>query len=208
MEDFQNQMTKVRVFLFAALALVVALGVSGQAQAADIQVSHSAGAVIAYDHWMPGAAPNATAPLLAGPVAWTDGATNPPCFAPNAPCTGDPAGGVNVGSPIAYLPVTGGTAKGCTNVKKQKDCGIITAFVETTTATGTGTAVATLKQGKTVVGTSRATLSTALSANTIYAIQINAPKLKAAAKAGAVTLSIKTTVGGDSATGTTTIGAM
>jgi hypothetical protein len=200
-------MKKVRVFLFAALALALAVGVSGQAQAGDIKVSQG-GAVVAYDHWLPTANPNATGALLAGPVAWTDGAVNPPCFAPSAPCTGDPAGGVNMGSPIGYLPISGTSATNCSNVKKQKDCGIIVAFVETTTAAGTGTAVATLKQGTKVVGTSKTTLSTALVANTIYAIQIAAPKLKATAKAGAVTLSIKTTIGTDTATGTTTIGAM
>jgi len=196
------------MFLFAALAVIVALGVSGPAQAQVIKVHNSNVAqVTRIDHWVPNAGPD-TAALLNGPVSWTDGAVNPPCFAPNAPCTGDPSGGVNMGGQLTFLPVTGGSATGCTNFKMQAHCGIIVAFVETTTATGTGKAVATLKQGKTVIGTSSQTLSTALVANSIYAIQINAPKLKAAAKAGAVTLSIKTTVGTATATGTTTIGAM
>jgi len=201
-------MKKIRVFLFAALALALAIGVCGQAQAGDIKVSHSGGTVTAYNHWLPNVSPNTTAPLLAGPVSWTDGAVNPPCFAPNAPCTRDPAGGVNMGGQLTYLPITGTNSTNCTNFKLQAHCGIIVAFVETTSATGTGKAVATLKQGKTVIGTSTVTLSTALMGSSIYAIQINAPKLKATAKAGPVTLSIKTTVGTASATGTTTIGAL
>jgi hypothetical protein len=205
MEDF-NRMTRIRVFLFTALAAIVAFGVCGQpAQAQDIQVVEDAhDSMTAVGHWVPNASPDAAA-LAQGPVLWDNGVQEPPCFGPNAPCSGDPAGGVNIGYALPYWPVSGaGTGKTCTNVKKQA-CGQIDSFTETTTATGAVSATITIKQGKTVVYSHKATGLGTITAGKILVVSVAGIKLKAAAKAGSAVITVVTTVGTSKSTGKATI---
>ena len=139
-------MIRIRVFLFMGLAAIVAFGVCGQpAQAQDIQVREGThDSMTAVDHWVPNASPDATA-LAQGPVLWDDGYQVPPCFGPNAPCSSDPAGGVNVGYPIPFWSISG------TSSCKKLACGEIDSFTETTSASGAVSATITIRQGKTVI---------------------------------------------------------
>lgn len=202
-------MTKVRVFLFAALALLVVLGVSGQAQAADIHTTDGTSAhLFTYARPLGNIAPN-TAALLAGMGGW-DGypVTGYPCFAPNSPCTTDAAGNVVMGIPLSFWPVAGsGTTSKCTNVKKQ-NCGQIFAFTQSTTASGAVSATISIKQGKTSVYTKKLTGLGTASAGDIIVVALDGPKLKAAAKAGVATITVVTTVGTAKASSKATVNLM
>jgi len=197
------------MFLFAALAVAMVLGVSGQATAKDIPVSNGGGArLITYDHPAANVGPNVAAvvPVMSGwdiyPV------TGYPCFAPASPCTTDPAGSVVMGVPVPYWPVSGsGTGTTCNNVKKQT-CGQMFAYSQTTTGSGAVSAKITMKQGTTVVYTKSLTGLGTASAGQIVVVTLDGPKLNAKAKAGAAKLTIVTTIGTAKATSTATIQLM
>jgi hypothetical protein len=194
------------MYLFAALALALAVGVSGQAQAADL-INHSLKpSVKVFEHWTPNGNPD-TAAALPGPTTWA--APIAVCFAPNAPCSSDPVGGVNMGYAISYWPISGtGTGTTCTNVSKQ-ECGSIVGFSESTTASGALSAKITFKQGTKTVGTitiTNADLGGAtVAAGNVVAIQSGGFKLKSTAKAVATTITFATKIGTSTATSKATV---
>jgi hypothetical protein len=202
-------MTKIRMFMIAALAAIVAFGVCGQpAQAQDIAVRNGTHAsLISIGHWVPNASPDAAA-VVNGPVMWDDGAQEPPCFGPNAPCTTDPAGGVNIGYPLPFWPISGsGTGPTCNNVTLQS-CGQIDSFIETNTASGKVSATITIKQGATTIFTySTGTIGTA-SAGEIVAVSVAGIQLDATAVSGNATITVVTKVGAHPSTGKATINLM
>lgn len=193
-------MIRIRVFLFMGLAAIVAFGVCGQpAQAQDIQVREGThDSMTAVDHWVPNASPDATA-LAQGPVLWDDGYQVPPCFGPNAPCSSDPAGGVNVGYPIPFWSISG------TSSCKKLACGEIDSFTETTSASGAVSATITIRQGKTVIYSHKATGLGSVTAGKVLVVSVAGIKLKAAAKAGAAVITVVTTVGTSKSTGKATV---
>jgi hypothetical protein len=204
-------MTKVRVFLFAALAVAVALGVSGPAQAAGLKLAHGAlPTVTIIENRVPATNPDTVAAIAGGPVWW--GQPIAACFAgtPGATCAGDPAGGVDVGYPLAYWPVGGsGTGSTCNNVVKQ-DCGLLTVFAETGTAVGAVSANFIIKQGATTIYKKTLTNAslggfTTTAPNEILALTGGAFHLKATAKAGTATLTAHMKVGTAVSTSTATI---
>lgn len=191
-------MTKFRVFLFAAVAVAIALGTSGQAMASKPTVSVTMKDV---RNPMP-AGPNVTAPAIVGVTAFglppqTAGAF--PCFGPNAPCTGDPAGGLLVGIPIQYVPISGTT--NCTTVP----CGQAYQTFQTTTGHGKLGLTITIKQGTTTIFTfHNANVGTA-AANQIGIVDLNGLQLDTTAVAGNAIMTITTKVGTKSLTGKTTL---
>jgi hypothetical protein len=199
-------MTKIRMFLIAALAVIVALGVCGQpAQAQSVTVRNGTHAsVISIGHWVPNASPDAAA-VVNGPVMWDDGVQVPPCFAPNAPCTADPAGGLNVGYPLPFWPINGsGTGDTCNNVTLQA-CGQIDSFIETNTGSGKVSATITIKQGTTTIFTySTGDIGTA-TAGEIVAVSVDGIQLDATATAGTAVITVVTKVGKAKSTGKATI---
>jgi len=203
-------MTKVRVFLFAALAVAVAFGVCGPAQAAGIKLAHGAlPTVTIIENRVPATSPDTVAAIAGGPVWW--GQPIGACFAgtPGATCAGDPAGGVDVGYPLSYWPVGGpGGTSSCNNVVTQ-DCGLLTVFANTGTASGAVSANFIIKQGATTIY--KKTLTNAslggfsAGANEILALTGGAFHLKATAKAGTATLTAHMKVGSSVSTSTATI---
>ena len=195
------------MLLFAMLAVIAAGGMCVQgALAADLQVTEEGhGAMSVLDHWVPNVDTATTAPVLQGPVMWDDGTVEPPCFAPNAPCSSDPAGGVNVGLGLSYWPIMGsGTGSTCNNVKKQA-CGQIDSFVETTTGSGAVSAKITITQGTTVIYSHSLTGLGTVSAGKIVVVSLAGIKLRSTAVAGKATIKVVTTVGTAKATGKTTV---
>jgi len=197
-------MTKTRAFLYASLALFVALGVCGQQALAGDVGSHGETGIILTDHWTPGPVPEAAAAVLAGPVSFDvpPPSVGPPpswpCVAPKSPCTGDPAGGLLMGVPLQEAPITG--TNNCTMVK----CGQILAMFETTTATGAVSATITIKQGTTTIFSGKAKGATA-KANQVGLVYLNGAQLATTAVAGAATVTVTTTVGTTKVSGKTTI---
>jgi hypothetical protein len=203
-------MKKARIVLFPALAVLVSAGLCGQAQAAGIKLAKGAlPTITATEKRVPATQPDTVAAIAGGPVWW--GQPIGSCFAgtPGATCAGDPAGGVNVGYPLSYWPVSGsGTGSSCTNVIKQ-DCGLLTVFAETGTASGAVSANFTIKQGSTTIYTKTLTNAslggfTAV-ANQVLALTGGAFHLKTTAKAGTATLTAHMKVGSSVSTSTTTI---
>ena len=203
-------MTKVRVFLFAALALIVALGVSGPAQAAGIKlVNGTLPSVTIIENRVPATNPDAVAAIAGGPVWWGTGIGA--CFAgtPGASCAGDPAGGVDVGYPYSYWPISGsGTGSQCNNVIKQY-CGQMVVFAQTGTASGALSANFIIKQGSTTIYKKTIT-NASLGGATVpagYVVALNGGyfHLKKTAKAGTATITAHMKVGTAVSTSTATI---
>src|SRR5579864_5718774 len=140
-------MTKTRAFLFVALALVVALGVSAQLALADDDANNAG--IILFDRL--GSTPDAAPAVIGGPVAFVvpPPSNGPPpswpCIAPKSPCSSDPKGGLLMGVPLQQWPISGTT--NCTMVK----CGQIMATFQTTTGTGAVSATISIKQGTTTI---------------------------------------------------------
>jgi len=182
-------MTKSRAFLLAVLALIVAMGLSGQLALAE-------------DNDAPTG--DATAALLAGPVAFVvpPPSNGPPpswpCVAPAAPCTTDPKGGLLMGVPLQEWPISGTT--NCTMVK----CGQIMAMYQSTTATGAAKATISIKQGTTTIFSGAAKCTTAV-ANTVGYCYLSGIQFMTTAIAGAATVTVSTTVGTTKVSGKTTI---
>jgi len=191
------------VFLFAALALALAVGVCGQAQAADVKLTHGAlPTVVIMDNRVPATQPNATAVIAAGPTWW--GNPDAPCFAGNTDCASDPAGGVDVGFPFAYWEISGtGTGTTCNNVTIQ-ECGTIVVFTNTGTGSGAVSAKFSIKQGKTTLYSksfTNAKLGSPTAApDQIIALDNGAFKLSTKAKTGTATITVSVKVGTTTAT--------
>jgi hypothetical protein len=192
------------MFVFTALAVIIALGACGQqALALDIAVRDGISAsMTTIDHWVPNASPDAAA-VVNGPVMWDSGALVPPCFAPTAPCTADPAGGVNVGYPLSFWPING-SGTNCNNVTLQA-CGQIDSFIESNTGKGEVSATITIKQGTTTIFSYTASKLGTAKAGEIIAVSVAGIQLDATAKAGTAVITVVTTVGKAKSTGTTTI---
>jgi hypothetical protein len=88
-------------------------------------------------------------------------------------------------------------------VKKQA-CGEIDSFTETTSATGAVSATITIRQGKTVIYSHKATGLGTITAGKILVVSVAGIKLKAAAKAGSAVITVVTTVGTSKSTGKAT----
>jgi hypothetical protein len=199
-------MTKIRMFMIAALAALVAFGVCAQPAHADgISVRNGTSAsLITVEHWVPNASPDAAA-VVNGPVMWDDGAQVPPCFAPASPCTADPTGGVNVGYPLPFWPINGsGTGTTCNNVTLQA-CGQIDSFIETNTGKGKVGAKITITQGTTTIFTYSNTDIGTAKAGEIIAVSVAGIQLDATAVAGTAVITVVTTVGKATSTGKATI---
>jgi len=138
-------------------------------------------------------------------VMWDDGVQVPPCFAPTAPCTADPAGGVNVGYPLPFWPINGsGTGTTCNNVTLQA-CGQIDSFIETNTGKGKVGAKITITQGTTTIFTYSNTDIGTAKAGEIIAVSVAGIQLDATAVAGTAVITVVTTVGKATSTGKATI---
>jgi hypothetical protein len=101
-------MTKTRTILLSLLALILVAGVCvPQAMAAGPQIHAFTIARSQMPQALPAAIPGVMQgmtglgpnPPVASPVSW-------PCFAPNAPCTADPAGGMLVATPESIFSLT------------------------------------------------------------------------------------------------------
>jgi hypothetical protein len=186
-----NLMTKTRAFLFAALALIVVLGLSGQ-QALAQDNADSNVHVFLMDRGGP--IPDAGTAVLAGPVqmvAPPPSAGPPPswpCFAPNAPCSADPAGGMLIGLPIQQWPISGST--NCTMVP----CGQVMAMFTTTTGSGSIGASVSIAQGSTVIYSKKFSAGTA-AANQIGVVSVTGIQFAPTAVAGAATVTVQIQVG-------------
>lgn len=193
-------MTKTRAFLFVALALVVALGVSAQLALADDDANNAG--IILFDRQ--GSTPDAAPAVIGGPVAFvvpppTNGPPPSwPCIAPKAPCSSDPAGGLLMGVPLQQWPISGTT--NCTMVK----CGQIMAMFQTTTGTGTVSATISIKQGTTTIFSGKAKGPTA-KANQVGVVFLSGIQFATTAVAGSATVTVTTTVGTTKVSGKTTI---
>jgi len=199
-------MRRIRAFLFVGLVSMLALGVSRQqALAQDDDANLSNVHVTLSDHWVPGATPDTAAALLAGPVglvAPPPSAGPPPswpCFAPNSPCSSDPAGGLLIGLPLQQWPISGST--NCTTVP----CGQIMAMFETTTATGSIGMTITIKQGTTTIYSKSVHKLGTAAANQVGVVDVTGIQFATTAVAGAATVTVTTTVGTAKVSGKTTI---
>jgi len=197
-----------RTFLFAALAVLVVLGLGGQMMAADMSVATNSGFhVYAIERPAGNVSPDAAA-IVAGAAGWNlYPQTGYPCYAPNSPCTTDPSGSVVMGIPNFYWPITGSSS---TCVVTTQTCGQIFAWVQTVSASGAATAAITMKQGKATVFSAKPTSIGTVSANSILAVTYDGPAIKTTAKDGTATITVTTKVGSSTAksTGTVYLGAV
>jgi hypothetical protein len=183
----------------------MALGVSGQQALAQDAANLGNVHVTLTDHWVPGETSDATAAVLAGPVGFV--APPPvegppaswPCFAPNAPCSSDPKGGMLIGLPLQQWPISGAT--NCTT----EPCGQIMAMFETTTGTGAVSFTVTITQGATTIYTITGTQVETAKAHQVGVVDVTGVQFDATAKAGAATVTVTTTVGKTKVTGKTII---
>ncbi|MGC9950538.1 MAG: hypothetical protein ABSF64_29580 [Bryobacteraceae bacterium] len=139
-------MTKNRMFLFAALALILAFGASSQlALAADGPKIHAVilGHAPGVSH---GAAPDATPTASSGITAMgpINAAWPAFCGATGTGCASDPSGTILIGAPEELF-----SAATCTS--STVACGQIYNFVESNTATGNWEAQIEVKQGASVI---------------------------------------------------------
>jgi len=109
-------MTKLRTFMFAALAAIVALGIGGQALAQDAVPHIQARAMPVVPHAnVPAARTGLNQGILGiGPLppAGADGGDSWPCFAGAADCPNIAGGGLVVGEPILNWSLSDCTVKG------------------------------------------------------------------------------------------------
>lgn len=203
-------MKRIRSVLFTVLAVIVVVGVCGQpalAQDEDTAMESPQVHMATVDRYVPGT-PDTAAALLAGLVAW--GYPPPvngpppswPCFAPNAPCSSDPAGGLLVGIPVQYWPISGTT--NCTMVP----CGQIYALYQTTTASGTVGVTITIKQSTTTIFSYANKNVGSASANQIGILNLTGVQLMNTAIAGSATISVTTSVGQSKVTGKAIVNLM
>lgn len=198
-------MKSTRTFLFVALVSIAALVSAQQALAQDDDANPSNIHVTLRDHQMPGVTPDAVAAVLAGPVGFVlpPPAEGPPpswpCFAPKAPCSSDPAGGMLIGLPLQEWPISGAT--NCTT----EPCGQIMAMFETTTGSGVVGVTVTIKQGTTTIYSKAAKKLEKATTNQIGVVDVTGIQFDATAVAGAATVTVTTTVGTAKVTGKTTI---
>jgi hypothetical protein len=197
-------MTKIRACFFAALAMIPLTGVGGQLAMAN-EGAPGPQAHLTTIARPADVVPSATAVVFQGMTAWTlpPASAGPPpswpCFAPNAPCTADPAGGLLIGIPLQQWPISGTT--NCTLVA----CGQIISTYQTTTGTGSVGVTITIKQGTTTIFSfSKTKLGTA-SANEIGIVDLTGVQLDTTAVAGNATITVTTTVGKSKVTGTATV---
>ena len=115
-------MTKTRMFMFAALAVIVALGVCGQVQAQELQIHPGKFTIVGRVPVVQDAAPDVAIPALLGEdlsmavIPAADGSGNPywPCFTGSSSqpdCDTIPSGGVVTGVPYLTWSKTTCTAK-------------------------------------------------------------------------------------------------
>jgi hypothetical protein len=202
MEDFQA-MTRIRVFLFATLAVIVAFGLSGQALAQDFTVGEfhmHATQVVPHAN-----IPDATTALNQGivavgpiPALGGDGFDNWPCFGGGADCSAILPGGVVFGIPIQNWSLANCTAG---------DCGQVYWSFEDDVASGNLVVSFTIKQGKTTIERLRpANLGPITGApGSIWVISCDCMKLSTKAVAGPATISVSTAVGTTKISGKATI---
>lgn len=193
---------------------MVALGVCGQPALASDEDTAPGGPRVhmtTVDHYVPGT-PDAAAALIAGPVAWgypppVNGPPGSwPCFAPNAPCTSDPAGGLLVGIPVQYWPISG--SANCTMVA----CGQIYAMYQTTTASGTVAVSIIITQKATTGSTtifkySNANVGSA-AASQIGVVSLTGVQLMSTAVPGNATITVTTKVGASTVKGAAIVSLM
>ena len=157
------------------------------------------------DHMAQGISPNATAGVFVGMTGWAlpPVSAGPPaswpCFAPNAPCTSDPAGGLLIGIPLQQWPISGST--NCTLVA----CGQIFSTYETTTGKGSVSISITIKQGATTIFSFSQSKIGTIAANQIGIVDLTGVQLDATAVAGNATITVTTTVGKAKVTGTAVV---
>jgi len=190
-------MTKGRMFLFMALAMVLACGIcvqQGLAQEDDYQIGTGQLSVQSMGALTLGsdlAAPGAFQGIVAmGPNPATDG--DWPCFAGGAGtgCAGIPAGGLVVGVPLQVWDVSSAN-------------GQIYYTFETTTAHGKAKATITVKQGSTVILNVSGSLGK-LAQNQIYYVALSGATFTGAV-AGPATITVTTKIGTEKITGKATI---
>jgi hypothetical protein len=157
MED-QDQMMKIRMIMFAALAVIVAFGVCGQqAQAQNSRTTLSVVGKAPTHPVTPDASPSllyqgvTTMGVL--PPADPNGNAYWPCFTgggsnPNsADCSTIPAGGVVFGFPVYTWPLTS-----CTGVSSTAPCGqVYWTFEDDNSTSGEISAQVVVKQGTSYV---------------------------------------------------------
>ena len=190
-------MTKSRVLLFSALAVVLACGIcvqQGLAQEDDHQIGTGQLSMTGVGSLAAGsdlASPGAFQGIVAmGPNPATSG--DWPCFAGGSGtgCAGIPAGGLVVGVPVQVWPLASAN-------------GQIYWTFETTTAQGKGHATVTVKQGSTVILSVSGALGT-LAQNMIYAVNLSGATFTGAV-AGPATITVTTKIGTEKISGKATI---
>jgi hypothetical protein len=158
-----------------------------------------------YDLRVPATNPDAAGPVVQGPVAFglppVSAGPPPswPCFAPNAPCSSDPAGGLLVGIPEQVWPISGTT--NCTQVA----CGQIFSLYETTTGSGSVSVTVSIAQGTTVIYKKTAKNLGTAGPNQIGIVDVTGIKFATTAVAGSAVITVTTTVGTNKVSGKTTI---
>ena len=181
-------MTKVRMFLFSALAVVLACGICGQPALAQDLAGGAHGSAISIGHIPDASAdasPDATSPgMFQGIVGM---GPNPPvagdwpCFG-GSTCSNVVAGGLVIAEPEQIW------TKSCSG------CGQIFYTFQTTTATGTGTFTVTVTQGSPAKTLFQYSFTGSVAKNTIEAISISNVSFTGGV-AGAATINVATTIG-------------
>ena len=179
-------MTKVRMLLFTALAVVLACGICGQQALAQDLAGDAQISAIAVGHITDVSPEVATSPGMFQGI--TGMGPNPPasgdwpCFGGSANCAGVAAGGLVIGEPEQVW------SKTCSG------CGQIYYTFQTTTANGTATVTITVTQGSPAKTLFKTKGSFAVAKNVIEVISVG-PVSFTGGVAGAATIQATTTIG-------------
>jgi hypothetical protein len=179
-------MTKVRMPLFIALAVVLACGICGRQALAQDLAGDAQVRAIAVGH-ITDVSPDATSPGMYQGI--TGMGPNPPasgdwpCFGGSTDCAGIMAGGLVVGTPEQIW------SKSCSG------CGQIYYTFQTTTATGTATIAVTVTQGSpaTTIFSYSGLIGT-IAKNVVEVVEVG-PVSFTGGVAGAATIDVSTTIG-------------